>query len=98
MLFLPSILPVSVVTQIWTWIANMQYGVIQNVIGLFTGGRPLPVLRSPTYFMPSVAVVTIWWTIGFNILLFLAALRSISPESTKRRRSTMLAAGACSQK
>ncbi|NLS17795.1 sugar ABC transporter permease [Rhizobium sp. P40RR-XXII] len=78
--FLPSILPVSVVTQIWTWIANMQYGVIQNVIGLFTGGRPLPVLRSPTYFMPSVAVVTIWWTIGFNILLFLAALRSISPD------------------
>jgi multiple sugar transport system permease protein len=78
--FLPSILPVSVVTQIWTWIANMQYGVIQNVVGLFTGGRALPVLRSPTYFMPSVAVVTIWWTIGFNILLFLAALRSISPD------------------
>ncbi|MGV1761327.1 carbohydrate ABC transporter permease [Rhizobium sp. A22-96] len=78
--FLPSILPVSVVTQIWTWIANMQYGVIQDVVGLFTGGRPLPLLRSPAYFMPSVAVVTIWWTIGFNILLFLAALRSISPD------------------
>ena len=28
--------------------------------------------------MPAVAVVTIWWTVGFNVLLFLAGLQNIS--------------------
>ena len=32
------------------------------------------------WFMPMAALVTIWWTNGFSILLFLAGLRNISPE------------------
>ena len=27
-----------------------------------------------------VALITIWWTVGFNILLFIAGLKTISPE------------------
>ena len=27
--------------------------------------------------MPMVAIATIWWTVGFNVLLFLAALKNI---------------------
>ena len=30
--------------------------------------------------MPTVAVVTIWWTLVFNVLLFIAGLRNVSPE------------------
>ena len=30
--------------------------------------------------MPMVAFITIWWTIGFNIVLFIAGLRNINPE------------------
>ena len=30
--------------------------------------------------MPAVAFVTIWWLIGFNVLLFIAGLRNISSE------------------
>jgi multiple sugar transport system permease protein len=30
--------------------------------------------------MPTVALITIWWTVGFNILLFIAGLKNISPE------------------
>ena len=41
--------------------------------------------RSPSgaaasWFMPMVALVTVWWTNGFSILLFLAGLRNIPPE------------------
>ena len=28
----------------------------------------------------AVAIVKIWWTVGFNILLFIAGLKSINPE------------------
>lgn len=74
--FLPYILPVSVVTEIWAWMLDFQFGVLQSLIGL-VNGRPVPVFRNPYWVMPSIAVVTIWWTNGFNVLLFLAGLRNI---------------------
>ena len=30
--------------------------------------------------MPAVAFVTVWWLLGFNVLLFIAGLRNISTE------------------
>lgn len=74
--FLPYILPVSVVTQIWSWMLDFQFGVLQPLIETVTG-KPVPVFRNPFWVMPSVAVVTIWWTNGFNVLLLLAGLRNI---------------------
>ncbi|KKB10747.1 sugar ABC transporter permease [Devosia geojensis] len=78
--FLPYILPVSVVFLTWNWIIDVQYGLVQGVVSLFNGGEPRSLTRTIPLFMPTVAFVTIWWTMGFNILLFLAGLRNISPE------------------
>ena len=44
--FLPYILPVSVVTEIWLWMLDFQYGVLQPVIAFFTG-KPVAVLQEP---------------------------------------------------
>ena len=77
--FLPYILPVSVVYYIWDWTLNLQFGVAMHVFDLF-GIPRVPVFKSTTWFMPAVAVVTIWWTAGFSILLFLAGLRAIPIE------------------
>ncbi|MBB5573331.1 MULTISPECIES: carbohydrate ABC transporter permease [Rhizobium] len=74
--FIPYILPVSVVTTIWKWVLDQQFGIAQNVIQLFTG-HPVSVFRDPIWAMPMVAFVTIWWTNGFNLLLFIAALKNI---------------------
>ncbi|MGH6925074.1 MAG: carbohydrate ABC transporter permease [Propylenella sp.] len=74
--FLPFILPVSVVFLIWEWTFNLQFGIGQYVIEWITGER-VAVFRRPAWFLPMVALITIWWTNGFNILLFLAGLRNI---------------------
>ncbi|MDE1995364.1 MAG: sugar ABC transporter permease [Rhizobiaceae bacterium] len=74
--FIPYILPVSVVTQIWKWVLDQQFGIAQNVIELFTGQR-VSVFLDPLWAMPMVAFVTIWWTNGFNLLLFIAGLKNI---------------------
>nr|WP_314260089.1 sugar ABC transporter permease [uncultured Devosia sp.] len=79
MFFLPYILPVSVVYRIWNWMFNLQFGIMQYPITAIFG-KPTPVFRTQWMFMPAVAFVTIWWTCGFNILLFLAGLRSISTD------------------
>lgn len=77
--FLPYILPVSVVFLIWDWVLNFQFGILMHVLDLLGMDR-VPITKSREWFMPAMAVVTIWWTAGFSILLFLAGLRSIPPE------------------
>ena len=77
--FMPYVLPVSVVTQIWAWMLDFQFGVLQPAIAFFTG-KPVPVFKNPHWVMPAIALVTIWWTNGFNVLLFLAGLRNIPTE------------------
>jgi multiple sugar transport system permease protein len=79
MFFLPYVLPVTVVYIIWDWMTNVQFGVLQPLIQLVVG-KPVNVWRTIPWFMPAVALMTIWWTNGFSILLFLAGIRNIPRE------------------
>jgi multiple sugar transport system permease protein len=78
--FLPYVLPVSVVFRIWQWMCDKDFGIAQHVVQLFNNGERLSIFRTIPLFMPAVAIVTIWWLIGFNVLLFIAGLRNISTE------------------
>jgi multiple sugar transport system permease protein len=78
--FLPYILPVSVVIRIWGWMLDKDFGIAQYVIAPFAGGQHVSIFRTLPLFMPAVAFVTIWWLLGFNVLLFIAGLRNISSE------------------
>jgi multiple sugar transport system permease protein len=77
--FLPYILPVTVVTTIWGWLLDLQFGVAQPVVHLLAGAD-IAVFKNPAWAMPMVATITIWWTNGFNVLLFIAGLRNIPPD------------------
>lgn len=74
--FMPYVLPVSVVTMVWTWMLDFQFGVLQPLIASLTG-KPVAVFKDPHWVMPMIALVTIWWTNGFNVLLLIAGLRNI---------------------
>ena len=78
--FLPYILPVSVVWRIWSWMFDKDFGIAQYLIAPLNGGQHLSIFRTIPLFMPMVALVTIWWLLGFNVLLFVAGLRNISKE------------------
>ncbi|WP_206678096.1 carbohydrate ABC transporter permease [Martelella limonii] len=77
--FLPYILPVSVVYLIWDWTLNFQFGIAMYLFDMLGIDR-VPVFKSTVWFMPAVGLITIWWTAGFSILLFLAGLRAIPAE------------------
>ncbi|WP_421726689.1 carbohydrate ABC transporter permease [Bauldia sp.] len=77
--FLPFVLPITVVTTIWEWVLDLQFGIAQYLIEPIVGER-VSVFRTRAWAMPGVAIVTIWWTIGFTVLLFVAGLRNISPD------------------
>ena len=77
--FLPFVLPVTVVFLLWQWMFDTQFGIMQHVLEPIYG-QPVNVWRRLPFFMPTVALLTIWWTNGFSILLFLAGLRNIPRE------------------
>ncbi len=77
--FLPFILPVSVVYLLWDWVLNYQFGIAMHLLDAL-GIPRVPVFKTVTWFMPAVAFVTIWWTCGFSLLVFLAGLRAIPAE------------------
>ncbi len=78
--FLPYILPVSVVFNIWNWVFDKDFGIAQYAIAPFNGGQHVSIFRTVPLFMPAVAFITVWWLLGFNVLLFIAGLRNISTE------------------
>lgn len=77
--FIPFMLPVSVVTLVWQWLLDPTFGIMQNVFTFFLG-EPLAVFGDPNWAMPSVAFITVWWTVGFNMLLFIAGLQGIGKD------------------
>jgi len=78
--FLPYVLPVSVVYRIWNWMFDKDFGIAQYLIAPLNHGAHVSIFRTVPLFMPAVAFVTVWWLIGFNVLLFIAGLRNINKE------------------
>ncbi len=77
--FLPYILPVTVVYRIWEWVLDPQFGIAQLPVRLLLG-HSVAMWSDPLWAMPTVAFITIWWTNGFNVLLFIAGLKGISQD------------------
>ncbi len=74
--FLPYILPVSTVTSIAWWLTETESAPLGGLVHA-ANGTVIPIWRSGALFMPAVAVLTIWWTVGFSVLVFLAGLRAL---------------------
>ncbi|WP_432944846.1 carbohydrate ABC transporter permease [Kribbella sp. CA-253562] len=74
--FAPFVLPATVVTLIWVWIYQPGFGLVN---GLLTSGgfAEIDWLNTENRAMLAVVITTVWWTVGFNFLLYLAALQGI---------------------
>lgn len=77
-LFLPYVLPVSTVSSIAWALTDPRFGPLGQIYQ--RGGNPVAVWYSTQLFLPGVAVLTIWWTTGFNVLVFLAGLKMLPQE------------------
>lgn len=76
--FAPYALSVTVAAVLWRWIFQ-QGGLINFYLSEL--GLPQPSwLGSMPWAWVSLVIATVWWTIGFNTVIFLAALQDI-PDS-----------------
>lgn len=74
--FAPYLLPVSVVTAMWGMMFANDFGFINGILVHF-GIDQIGWLSEKQVAMWAIALTTVWWTIGFNFLLYLSALQNI---------------------
>jgi ABC-type sugar transport system permease subunit len=75
-LFSPTVISFSVAALLWLWIFNPLQGILNKAIVEF-GFAKVSWLSNPNTAIWCVIVVSIWKTIGFNLLLYLAALEAV---------------------
>lgn len=78
--FVPFILPSAAIALIWTFIFTPTTGLWNSFQMLLGDSAPLPVLGTPSLAMIGIAITTLWWTIGFNFVLYLAGLQDVPRE------------------
>lgn len=77
--FSSAVLSVTIVTLIWRFVLAPDAGLLGELWSAL-GWQPLPFLSDPSLVLPALAVTTIWWSLGFPMLLFLAGLQQIPEE------------------
>ncbi len=77
--YAPRVVSVTVVGLVWVWMLDTRFGVINQYLGKF-GVTYIPWLTNPDWVLWAVGMTTIWWNLGFHMVILLAALQDIPPE------------------
>lgn len=78
--YLPCITGSIATAYVWRWMFDVESGVFNGILGMF-GLPESQWLSSRSYLvMVCVVMVSVWSGIGNNMLIFLAALKGVSPE------------------
>ncbi len=74
--FLPVVVPVVATAIIFRWLYNPDFGLINWFFGLF-GVAKHDWLGSSSTALPSLAAMSVWQSLGWNMTFFLVGLQSI---------------------
>jgi len=77
--FFPYIFSMTVVSTLWAWLMQKDWGIFNQVL-INIGQNPVSWLTNERLAMWSVALTTLWWTAGFNMVLFGAGIKQIPKE------------------
>lgn len=75
-LFLPQVVSSVAIAAVWSWIFQPQIGIL-NVALEAIGISGQDWLGNPKLAMGSIVAMSIWWGLGYNIVLFLAGLQNV---------------------
>lgn len=74
--FMPVVTSSVSISVIWLWILNGQFGILNQLLS-YIGVNGPNWLTDTAWVMPSIAIVSIWWGLGYNMVIFLAGLQGI---------------------
>ena len=74
--FSPYVLSMSVVTGLWIFIFQPYTGLVTQLTNVLGIGE-MYWLNTKWLVWLAILITTVWWTVGFNMILFLAGLQDI---------------------
>ena len=74
--FAPAVSSSVAIALVWRWIYSKDFGLLNAFLG-HLGVEPLNWLGSETLAMPAVIVMSVWWSVGTNMVIYLAALQGV---------------------
>jgi len=75
--FMPVVTSSVSVGVIWMWLLNGDFGIINQFLEMFGINGP-QWLTNTNLVMVSIVLLSVWWQLGFNMIIFLAGLQGIS--------------------
>jgi len=83
-LLIPAVIPSTLVFVLWKWMYNYQSGPINhllvNTFGLFTLQNAPEWLGGTALTLPAIAIMEVWWGLGYHTIFFIAGLAAIPKE------------------
>ncbi len=77
--FLPYVTTVVAVAMVWLWIYHDQWGLLNSILGWF-GVAPQKWLLDPMWTMMTIIILSIWKSLGYTVVIFLAGLQNMDKE------------------
>lgn len=74
--FVPFVTSVVAVSLVWRWIFDDAYGLLNYFLSFFNVQK-IAWLKDERWTIPTVAMVSIWRTVGYDAVIFLAGLQNI---------------------
>ena len=89
-LLIPAVIPSTLVFVLWKWMYNFQSGPINHFLvdttGLFSLQNAPQWLGGTNLTLPSIAIMEVWWGLGYHTIFFLAGLAAIPKDLPEAAR------------
>lgn len=79
MIFAPFVLGIAVIGVLFNYLLDSQFGLINGFLGLF-GIPAVGWIQTLPWAWVALVGMTVWWTLGFNTVIYLAGLQEIPAE------------------
>src|SRR5919112_647176 len=77
--FAPYVLGVAVIGILWRFLLDPNIGLVNYYLGTLGLADNTPWITALPWAWVSLVGVTVWWTLGFNTVIYLAGLQDIDP-------------------
>ena len=82
--FFPTVLSATAVGSLWTWLLATQGGAINSMLHL-----SVPWLVEQPWAWISIDLATVWWSLGFNVIIIYAGTHPEFRNQQLKRRLLM---------
>lgn len=76
--FLPMVVAPAAVAMVWKWLFNTDFGIVNLVLKTLHLPAEINWIADPKTALLACAIVTIWSSVGYDAILLLSGLQSIS--------------------